>query len=80
MDDDDLDTQWTGPARDRLQEAAEALANELRSHVEALSQMTGCHQDDERLFSANRALAQALRTYNEATFDWSGTFPIGLVN
>lgn len=78
MDDEHEDTQWTDAARQRLRAASDSLTVAIGSHVGALSALTGKRHDLPVVFEANDALIAALRSYNDAIFDLTGTSAVPL--
>lgn len=73
------DMMWTADARTRLAEQARAAAAALEAHAQALQEITD--EDSFDLAAAVRrdiALRDALRGYDDAAFDLSGSFPICL--
>ncbi|KAA1424883.1 hypothetical protein FE697_002960 [Mumia zhuanghuii] len=66
--------RWTDEAKDSFVRAAEALTSALRTHTVAVA-AAGSDADVATISAAKDALAVALEAYDEAQYDYSGTFP-----
>ncbi|MGH1564414.1 hypothetical protein [Mumia sp. DW29H23] len=66
--------RWTDEAKDAFVRAAEALSSALRTHTVAVA-AAGSDADVATIDAAKEALANALESYDEAQYDYSGTFP-----
>ncbi|WP_370617060.1 hypothetical protein [Mumia sp. Pv 4-285] len=66
--------RWTDEAKDSFVRAAEALTSALRTHTVAVA-AAGSEADVATITAAKDALAAALEAYDEAQYDYSGTFP-----
>ncbi|SJN29021.1 hypothetical protein [Luteococcus japonicus] len=75
------DTLWTADARNQLAERAQAAAAALQAHAQALLAISD--EDSYELEDAMRQDAElrtALLGYDDAAFDYSGSFPICLTD
>ena len=78
MDDDYEDTQWTEAAKRAYGLRAQELIEALQAHLTANLTRSGRQKELQPYFeSADRVMASA-RAFNEAEFDWCGSFPLGL--
>lgn len=66
--------RWSDEAKDAFVRAADALSSALRTHAVAVA-AAGSDSDVATIEAAKHALAEALETYDEAQYDYSGTFP-----
>lgn len=66
--------RWSDEAKDAFVRAADALSTALRTHAVAVS-AAGSDADAATITIARDALAVALEAYDEAQYDYSGTFP-----
>lgn len=79
MNEDDLgDTQWTDAAKVEYQQRALALIEELRRHVDSTLARTGRQTELQPYFQSVDQLMTAARAFNDAEFDWCGSFPLAL--
>jgi len=78
VDDEYEDTQWTDAARQRLLATSATLKAAIDDHVVDLCALAGKREDTPAVFAANDALIAALRSYNEAIFDLTGTSAVPL--
>ncbi|WP_157974060.1 hypothetical protein [Desertihabitans aurantiacus] len=77
-EEDDLSTQWTAAARTRYVAAAETLIASLRSHVELTRERSGRQRELPDYFASVNRLETAAAAFQEAEFDWCGSFPLPL--
>ncbi|GAA2027874.1 hypothetical protein GCM10009740_16940 [Terrabacter terrae] len=81
MDDDELqDTQWTDEAKVEYERRAVALIEALRSHVDATLALTGRQRELQPYFESADQVRSAARAFNDAEFDWCGSFPLALAD
>jgi len=77
-DDVGIDTQWTADARNAYVQRAEVLIAEIRRHVEATLQRQGRQAERRAYFESVKRLESAANAFNDAEFDWCGSFPLAL--
>ena len=78
MDDDYEDTQWTDAARRAYESRARELIEALQAHLSVNLTRSGRQKELQPYFeSADRVMAFA-RAFNEAEFDWCGSFALDL--
>ena len=77
-EDDYEETQWTDKAKQDYQERADGLIDALRAHVSANLTRAGRQKELGPYFESADDLMKATRAFNEAEFDWCGSFPLGL--
>jgi hypothetical protein len=77
---DDLETQWTVEARNAYAQRAEVLIAEIRRHVEATLQRQGRQAESQAYFQSVKRLGSAANAFNDAEFDWCGSFPLSLAD
>ena len=75
--DDIEDTQWTPAARQAYSRRADQLADALRSHVAANLDRSGRDTDMGSYLASVKALREAVAAFDDAEFDWCGSFPLG---
>lgn len=79
MDEDQYrETQWTAEAKQAYERRAEDLVEALRAHVKANLTRSGRQKEFKAYFESGEALLDATREFNEAEFDWCGSFPLAL--
>jgi len=66
--------RWSDDAKDAFVRAADALSSALRTHTVAVA-AAGSDADVATIDASKQALADALEAYDEAQYDYSGTFP-----
>ncbi|QMW66457.1 hypothetical protein H4N58_00200 [Mumia sp. ZJ1417] len=66
--------RWSDEAKDSFVRAADALSSALRTHAVVVA-AAGSDIDVATIDAAKQALADALEAYDEAQYDYSGTFP-----
>ncbi|MFE3448292.1 hypothetical protein ACFXJ8_05090 [Nonomuraea sp. NPDC059194] len=74
MGDEEVE-QFSDEARDRLRQAAEALAAMVVRHAETLCGMEGRQREAPKIFALNGPLSEAAHRFRDAQFDLTGTFP-----
>ena len=75
--DDIEDTQWTPAAREAYSRRADELADAIRSHVAANLDRSGRVNEMESYLASVKALRHAVAAFDDAEFDWCGSFPLG---
>jgi len=71
-------TQWTEAARADYAQRAEDLIDELRRHVEHTLSRHGRQAELRTYFGSAEQLRRAVAAFNDAEFDWCGSFPVAL--
>lgn len=78
VDNDYGDTQWTDAAKSAYKLRAQELIEALQAHLTANLMRSGRQKELQPYFeSADRVMASA-QAFNEAEFDWCGSFPLDL--
>lgn len=77
-EDEYRDIQWTAEAKQAHQRRADELVEALRVHLTANLERRGRQKEFGAYFESAEALMDATRAFNEAEFDWCGSFPLGL--
>lgn len=72
------DTQWTDKAKQAYERRADELMEALRAHLAANLNRRGRQKEFGAYFESAESLMDATRAFNEAEFDWCGSFPLGL--
>lgn len=78
--DEDEDTQWTDAARARYEDAAAAFAAVISAHVAETVKRSGRQRELGPYFESTDVIQAAAVAFNEAEFDWCGSFPLALGN
>ncbi|SES33562.1 hypothetical protein SAMN05216199_2932 [Pedococcus cremeus] len=79
MDEDELlDTQWTPEAQQAYEKRAEELIEAIRNHVAANITRTGRQKELGPYFESAETLVTVARAFENAEFNWCGSFPLGL--
>lgn len=78
MDDDCQDTQWTAGARETYVRRADDLVEALRAHVAANLERSGHGKELEPYMASATKLRDLAAAFDDAEFDWCGSFPLGL--
>lgn len=78
MDENDIDSQWTAAAQNTYAQRAEDLIAEIRRHVESNLRRQGRQAEMQLYFESGERLQAAAKAFNEAEFDWCGSFPLAL--
>lgn len=73
-----METQWTPEAKDAYATRVEELIAALRDHVSSTLTRSGRQKELQPYFESGKRLMAATRAFNEAEFDWCGSFPLGL--
>jgi hypothetical protein len=76
----DADTQWTAEAQARYGQRAEDLVIEIRRHVDATLQRQGRQAERQLYFQSAERVESAAKAFNDAEFDWCGSFPLALAD
>lgn len=78
VQEDFVETQWTADAKLSYKRSADAFVEALRDHVQRNLERSG-HETEMGAYMASVVrLSDAASAYNEAEFDWCGSFPLAL--
>lgn len=77
-EDEHLDTQWTPDAKQAYAKRAEDLIEAIRNHVAANITRTGRQKELGPYFESAETLVTVARAFENAEFNWCGSFPLGL--
>lgn len=77
MDEPDS-TQWSAGARERYAQRTQELIAALSTHVAATAARAGRQRELELYERSCERLHKAANAFNEAEFDWCGSFPLPL--
>jgi hypothetical protein len=80
MDETSEDTLWSDAARERYVRCADDLIAALKAHVAMNVERTGRQRELEPYFASSEGLEKAAGSFNEAEFDWCGSFPLRLID
>jgi hypothetical protein len=79
MSDEDVpETQWTRAAKEAYAARAEELFSALRQHVQLTLEQSGPEADWSRYRASSDELFHAASAFDDAEFDWCGSFPLML--
>ncbi len=79
QDDEYVETQYTDASRDAYVRRAEELVAALWAHVDVVLSQKGLEREMPRYWESVTGLTDAASAFNEAEFDWCGSFPLPLV-
>lgn len=71
-------TQWSAGARERYTQRSQDLIAALSTHVAATAARAGRQRELELYERSCQHLHEAVNAFNEAEFDWCGSFPLPL--
>ncbi|GAA1979339.1 hypothetical protein [Microbacterium pumilum] len=77
-DDVESETQWTTAAREAYSARGEELLNALREHIALTLTRTGRQAEHAQYVPSAAQLHAAAVAFDDAEFDWCGSFPLGL--
>lgn len=77
-DEIDSETQWTAAARETYTARGKALLEALREHIAVTLDRSGRQAEHSNYIASAARLHDAASAFDEAEFDWCGSFPLGL--
>jgi hypothetical protein len=79
MDEEDMiDTQWTVAANAAYEQCAKAFLEALQRHVSQTLSRKGREAELRQYFASQEELRSAAVAFDNAEFDWCGSFPLGV--
>ncbi|MDO8145641.1 MULTISPECIES: hypothetical protein [unclassified Isoptericola] len=81
MDDEDyVETQYSEAAKDEYRRRADEFVAALREHVELVLTRKGREREIPEYFGSTTNLENAAEAFNDAEFEWCGSFPLALAS